>query len=323
MFRFKSLLRPIAPALLITLSVCAASAQRAKHHRTHADNNGRAVLWHKVDIARQDTYLGPGGTAMQPDLSHIEYIEQDKTGHSLKYKIRDGSGRIWIAKIGIEAQPETAAVRLLSALGYYTDVNYLVPTITIPGKGTFSNVRLALRPEDVSRKELWSWGKTPFEHTPQMQGLKLMMALISNWDLKTSNNHVIRKDDAPPTYIVGDLGSTFGRTGSNSLPIFWAIGRSRNDPRGYAKAKFISGTSDYKVHVVFHGKNRSRMHDFTKEDARWLADLLLQLKDEQVRDMFRAANYSPEDVQLLTRAVEDRIHELDRASSDRRLAGRR
>jgi len=307
----------MALSLTFTVLFAGASAQKIK---AHSENTGRAVLWHKVDVARQDTYLGPGGAAVQPDLSHIDFIEQDTTGTNLKYKIRDGSGRVWVAKIGKEAQPETAAVRLLSALGYYTDVNYLVPSITIPGKGTFSNVRLALRPEGEKRSELWSWGKTPFEHTPQMQGLMLMMAFINNWDLKTTNNHVIHGGDGPERYIVGDLGASFGKTGSNSLPIFWRIGRSRNDPKGYAKTKLVSGVSDYKVRVVYHGKNRSRMHDFTKEDARWLADLLMQLKDDQIRDIFRAANYSPGDIHILTQAVKARIQQLDHAAYDRRIA---
>jgi hypothetical protein len=65
------------------------------------------------------------------------------------------------------------------------------------------------------------------------------------------------------------------------------------------------------------------MHDFTKEDARWLADLLIQLKDDQIRDMFRAANYSPGDIHVLTKAVKKRIDELDHAAYDRRIAGRR
>ena len=319
MLKLRSISRAIAPALLIALAISTAQAQRTKHQ---SQNSGRAVLWHKVDVANQDTYLGPGGAALQPDLSHIEYIDQEKAGHSIKYKIRDGAGNVWVAKLGVEAQPETAAVRLLSALGYYTDVNYLVPTITIPGKGTFSNVRLALRSADVDRKELWSWGKTPFEHTPQMKGLLLMMAFINNWDLKTTNNHILR-GGGPERYIVGDLGSSFGKTGFNSLPIFFRIGRSRNDPKGYAKTKLVAGVSDYKVRVVYHGKNRSRMHDFTKEDARWLADLLVQLKDDQIRDMFRAANYSPGQIHTLTKAVKSRIEQLDRAASDRRLAGRR
>ena len=309
-------------ATIIAILALLATAAFAQGRRAHSGNGGRAVLWHNVNVGAQDTYLGPGGAEMQPDLSNIEFVEQEKGGYSTKYKIRDGAGNVWVAKIGKEAQSETAAVRLLAALGYYTEINYLVPTLTIPGKGTFSNVRLEARPKDVKRGDIWRWGHTPFEHTPQMKGLMLMMAFINNWDMKSANNKIFHTDGLDQ-YVISDLGATFGKTGFNSLPIFFRLGRSRNDPKGYSKAKFVSGVSDYKVRVVFHGKNRSRMHDFTKEDARWLADLLLQLKDDQIRDMFRAANYSAGDIHTLTKAVRKRIDELDRAAYDRRIAGRR
>ena len=48
----------------------------------------------------------------------------------------------------------------------------------------------------------------------------------------------------------------------------------------------------------------------------WLADLLLQLSDKQISDAFRAANYSNEDVNLLTTAVKNRIAALDSATRE-------
>ena len=47
----------------------------------------------------------------------------------MKYHLRDGAGRNWVVKVGNEARPETAAVRLVSALGYVTGLNYLVPCV--------------------------------------------------------------------------------------------------------------------------------------------------------------------------------------------------
>ncbi|MFL6373057.1 MAG: hypothetical protein ACJ73D_00170 [Pyrinomonadaceae bacterium] len=322
MFKLNRITRLAAPALMVALLFGVAAAQKKKGHLNDNSGGGRAVLWHKVDVSSQDTYLGPGGAAMQPDLSHIEFIEQEKGGWSTKYKIRDGAGNVWVAKIGPEAQPETAAVRLMAALGYYTEVNYLVPNLTIPGKGTFSNVRLEARPKNVKRGDIWYWGRTPFENTPQMKGLMMMMAFINNWDMKSANNKVFHTSGLDE-YVISDLGATFGKTGSNSLPIFFRIGRSRNDPKGYAKTKLVSGVTEDKVRVVYHGKNRSRMHDFTKEDARWIADLLVQLTDDQIRDMFRAANYSSGDIKTLTKAVKSRIDQLDRAANDRRITGMR
>ena len=316
--------RTVILVLSIALLVSTASGQKRHTHSKRIDTGdaGRAVLWHKVDVRNQDTYLGPGGTAMQPDLSHIDFIKAEVGGHSKKFRIRDDAGNEWVAKVGDEAQSETAAVRLLASLGYYTEVNYLVPQLTIPGQGSFTNVRLEARPQSVKRGANWSWGRTPFERTPQMQGLKIMMAFINNWDMKRVNN-VIFHDDGLDEYVISDLGVSFGKTGSNGLPLFWRIGRSRNKPTDYARTRLVSGVSSNKVRIVYNGKNRSQMHNFTKEDARWLADLLLQLKDDQIRDMFRAANYSPDQVQTLTQAVKDRINQLDRAASDRRIAGRR
>lgn len=282
----------------------------------------RAVLWEPTDVRSQNLYHGPGGRTGHPDISRITFIREEKGGYSKKFRIKDANGNIWIAKIGKEAQSETAAVRLLSAIGYKTEINYLVPRLNIPGKGTFSNVRLEARPGNVERGKQWNWGRTPFERTPQMKGLMLMMAFLNNWDMKSANNVILTTRDEDQ-YVISDLGVSFGKTGSNSLPLFWWIGRSRNNPSHYANSRFITGTKNGRVKVHYNGKNRSRMKDFTTSDARWLADHLTQLSDSQIRDAFRAANYSRSEIDQLTRAVRSRITQLDRASNNGRLANTR
>lgn len=276
----------------------------------------KPILWQRVDISQQDLFLGPGGNAMQPDTSRIEFIREEKGGYSKKFRIKDARGDTWVAKVSDEAQSETAAVRLLSAIGYVTEINYLVPSLTIPGKGTFKNVRLEARPDNLDRGKAWKWGKTPFERTRQMQGLKLMMAFINNWDMKSANN-VIIKDGDLRKYVISDLGVSFGKTGSNPLPLIWRFGRSRNKPSDYARSKFVSSVKRGKVSVHYNGKNRSKMKNFTTADARWLADLLKQLSDAQINDAFRAANYSKSDLDLLASAVKKRIAELDNAGNQR------
>ena len=94
---------------------------------------GRNVMWEPVNIQSMDLFAGPGGDEMRPDLSKIEFIKEEKGGHNKKYRIKDGSGRTWVAKLGREAKSETAAVRLLHGIGYKTEITYLVPSITIPG----------------------------------------------------------------------------------------------------------------------------------------------------------------------------------------------
>jgi hypothetical protein len=244
---------------------------------------------------------------MRPDLRRITFIKEEKGGYSKKYRIRDGSGHEWVAKIGKEAQSETSAVRLLWGTGYLTEVNYLVPRITIPGKGTFTNVRLEARPENWKREGEWKWKQNPFTGTPQLQGLKILMALINNWDLKDSNN-VIIKDGGELRYTISDLGATFGH--ASTTPIFWRITRSRNNPEKYAKSNFFEKVKGDRVVLHFGGKNRGLMKDIRVDDALWIGGLLSQLSDQQLRDAFRAANYTPGQVNLLAREVRERTNEL-------------
>lgn len=308
--------RPLISLAVILLLVGSGAAQKQKKKGDAVA--GTPVLWERINIDRQDLFLGPGGRQMQPDLSRITFIKQETGGYSRKFRIKDGAGRTWVAKIGKEAQSETAAVRLLAGIGYVTEINYLVPSLTIPGKGTFTNVRLEARPDGVRRGKEWKWEKNPFSRTPQLQGLKLMMAFINNWDTKNANNVILKKGDQR-LYAVSDLGVSFGKTGSNSLPILWIIGRSRNKPTDYARSKFISGVKNGRVKVHFNGKNRGMMK-FTTADARWLAERLTRLSDRQISDAFRAANYSDADVNLLTRAVKDRISQLVDAANQAGMA---
>lgn len=278
----------------------------------------KAILWEPVDISKRDLYLGPGGSAMKPDLSSIELIRKEKGGTSLKYRIKDGSGRIWVAKIDKEAQPETASVRLTWALGYKSEINYLIPKLTIPGKGTFENVRLEARPENVKRKGRWDWDKNPFIGTKEFQGFKIMMAFLNNWDLKDSNTLLMEVGDEMQ-YAISDLGATFGDYGSNSYPIIWRFGRSINRPNEYRDSSFIKGVEGERVIFAFKGKGSKMFRDITVDDVRWLTDRLLKLSDNQIDDAFRAANYGPDEIAILKASVKRRIVELDQVS-DRNLA---
>jgi hypothetical protein len=52
------------------------------------------------------------------------------------------------------------------------------------------------------------------------------------------------------------------------------------------------------------------MKDISVQDAQWIASLLSQLSDNQIRDAFRAANYSPSQINLLAGEVRERSNEL-------------
>lgn len=279
------------------------------------------VMWEPVNIPKMDLYWGPGGKDMYPDLSKVEFIKEEKGGHNKKFRIKDGSGRVWVAKLGREARPETAAVRLLHGIGYKTEVNYMVPSITIPGKGTFENVRLEARPDNVDRLEEWKWKDNPFKGTKELNGLRMMMVFMTNWDVLDLQNKVIDVGGNEHHYIISDLGATFGRLGNNNLPIIYRLGRKTGSPKHYAKTKFIRRVEeDGDVILSYKGKNRGLFKGFTVEDAQWLSRLMSQLSDKQIGDAFRAARFSDAEVAVYVAAVKRKIGELKEAASANNLA---
>lgn len=312
-YRFK----PIFILLIALLFTSAAEAQKkAKKEKPQ----GKPILWESVDISSRNLTLGPGGREMLPNVSRVTFIKKDTSGSNEKYRIKDANGREWIAKVGRESQAETAAVRLVWGLGYKSEINYLVPTLTIPGAGTFTNVRLEARPKSVKRVEEWDWKENPFTDTKEMQGLKIMMALIENWDLKNSNNEIIyNKQTGRSEYVISDLGATFGKTGS--LPLFWRISRSRNEPVDYANSKFIDKVDNGMVIFSYGGRMRELFDDVTVEHAQWITDLVSQYSDRQIKDAFRAANYSPEEIELLSGEFKNRVAQLQEVTG-RRVAAK-
>jgi hypothetical protein len=217
-----------------------------------------------------------------------------------------------VAKIGKEAQSETASTRLIWAAGYMTEITYLVPRVTIPGKGVFQNVRFEARPAGVKRLDEWAWERNPFVGTRELQGLKVLMVLLNNWDTKDENNVVLAVQTRYGTelrYAISDLGATLGDTGK--WPLLWRFTRSRNDPAGFRGDKLIDEIKeDGRVDFEFSGKKRGMYNDITVEQASWIGKLLSRLSDAQLRDAFRAANYSPAEIRTLSRAVRARINEL-------------
>ncbi|HSI88916.1 MAG TPA: hypothetical protein VK918_07650 [Pyrinomonadaceae bacterium] len=275
------------------------------------------VMWEKVNVAQRDTYWGAGGKAMQPDLRRVKFIRRQEGGNNLKYRIEDASGKVWVAKIADESQPEVVANRLLWAIGYKTEIDYLVPSLAIPGKKTYQNVRLEARPANVERDGRWDWKANPFVGKRELQGLKIMMALINNWDLKNDNTAILEVG-GKRHYVVSDLGSSFGKLSPTSAFFLTRFGRSVNKPKHYADATFVKGvTKEGELDLAYNGKQADLMNGLTPEDARWISGLLNQLTTQQIREAFRAANYSPAEISMLSAAVKNRIAELSAVGSNR------
>ena len=118
----------LAAAILILFCLVAPASATDDKKKEKTTPAGTPVLWRAPDdIIARDLYNGPGGERMRPDLRRVTFVKEETGGYSTKFRVRDASGREWVAKLGKEAQAETAAVRLVWAVGYMTEVNYLAP----------------------------------------------------------------------------------------------------------------------------------------------------------------------------------------------------
>ena len=318
MFRTRSEYRRVLLLILMLALPFSAAAQddKAKGDKSKKEKKvptGTPVFWvAPANVGSLNLLLGAGGEEMKPDISKVTFVKDRPGGYSKKYEVTDAKGNRWIAKISKESQPDTAANRLVWALGYPSEIAYLVPKLKIEGKGEFENVRLEARPKGVDRVGNWMWENNPFQNTQEFRGLKVFMAMINNWDMKDDNNEILEMrnpttGEAELRYIISDLGGTFGKTGG-------FFSRSRNEPKDFVKADFIKAVKGDVIDFNYGGKNQKLFEGITVADARWLSERFKGLSDEQLKDAFRAANYTPEEVDMLTSALKVRIAALANAA---------
>ena len=168
-----------------------------------AVKTGVAVLWREPgDMSSRNLLYGPGGEAHVP-RGTFTFQEEEMAGSSPKFEVVDENGVKWRVKMGPEARPETAASRLVWAVGYLANEDYFLPVLHVEqmtrlrrGKNFVSsgnnvhNVRLKRHLNDEKKIGPWSWAKNPFTGARELYGLRVLMAVMNNWDLKDVNNSV-------------------------------------------------------------------------------------------------------------------------------------
>ncbi|MEK6299345.1 MAG: hypothetical protein AABO41_01375 [Acidobacteriota bacterium] len=284
---------------------------------------GHATLWKEPGaIENLDLFYGPGGTEGAPDASAtFTFVRRSTSGTSKKIIVKDDKGRQWTVKFGAEARPETAATRILWAMGYHVDEDYFVKRAHIEGwkEGDALNVRFERNHKGSKEIGLWNWDDNPFKGTRELDGLKVLMVLMNNWDLKTDNNKVLQYDKDSGgdrderVYYVSDLGASFGSTGSlvRKILIFSdPPAGSKGKPSDYSHQTFIDGVDNGKVRFHYKGKDQDALKGITVENAKWMGSMLVRLSEKQLADAFRAAGFDASEVATYVRAMKDRIGEL-------------
>ncbi|MGH9958510.1 MAG: hypothetical protein ACREBC_15485 [Pyrinomonadaceae bacterium] len=319
-------------------------AQKPKQKDDSKEPSARPIIWRDPgNVAIRDLRYGPGSPDLAP-VAPFTFVEENKSGESPKFNVRDARGDLWGVKFGTEAQSETVATRLVWAVGYFAEEAYYFDEIQVEYLPRLSRglqhvsgnvvrgVRFEPKRESMKRGSTWSWQNNMFEDTRQLSGLKVLMILLNNFDAHPGNNRIIYSDSPgggrEARYYVSDLGATLGRAGGLGGT------RTKNDLADFLSTKFVRTVDardgvvefDYDtrprgfghlsvLHPIYYRgqvNKEKAMRGIPVAHARWIGSLLAQLSDEQLRDAFRAANYEDGTREAYVRSLRERINQLAR-----------
>lgn len=281
-----------------------------------------AELWQlPADAATRDLFHGAGGADTAPGAgATYTWVATDTRGYSPGYEVRGSDGRTWDVKLGVEAQPEVVASRVLWAAGYHQPAVYYVSDWQLSGGpgGQQQGARFRLESADAEVIGDWSWSDSALIGTQPYHGLIVTNVLLNSWDWKTSNNKIYRsKSGVSPSqrYVVRDLGASLGRTKPSRLlwilpiPVRGFGQGSRNNVDDFESQGFIKRVDENDVEFDFHSIYGSVLDLVRPSDVRWTAELLSRITDAQWDDAFRAADYSPDIRARFIRKIKVKIAE--------------
>ena len=296
----------------------------------------RHRIWREPTLAdATDLRFGPGGSDGIP-APPFRFVEEHFAGSQPCVGVRDARDRLWRVKWGHEAKPESFAVRLAAACGYFAEVTHYVPSGTIAGiaglvrarqciadDGRFADARFELEDRRIRmlfNEHSWAWNENPFVGTRQLAGLKILNMLLSNWDTKdrrdvargsnTAIFEVRSRWGREARYLITDWGGAMGRWGSN------VISRGRWDPAGFEAQTphFVVGVRGGYLNFGYQGQRTSEIaRDITLEHVAWFYRYAGRLTQPALRQALLACGATQDEADVFARALVERIRQLGEA----------
>ena len=284
----------------------------------------RARVWMPTNVPSMNLRSGPtdpGG--FPPDaLVPCDYLDKPLKGNSPKFACSLGEHdevKVKYGRTNGEVYAEVAATRLLWALGFGADRMYPVriechgcpPNFQGPAQNGHSSV--IVEPATIERKmpgraiethegSGWAWPELDLVDEravgaprAQIDALRLLAAFIQHTDSKPDQQRLLcltpdksGEGDrcAEPFMMLNDVGETFGHAnlfnrdapGSTNFQE-WSHTPVWSDPKRCVAnlAKSITGTLDHPV--------------IGEAGRKFLADLMAQLSDAQLHDLFDVAHF--------------------------------
>jgi hypothetical protein len=296
--------------------------------------SSRQVIW--TDAAA----LSPGEIAAGPcgrdggPAEPFHFVEEHDTGSQPCVSTRDARGREWRVKWGQEVHTEVFGTRLAWAFGYFAEPTYFISSGVIHGArelrrakecidehGHFTQARFELSESGVPKHfdaHGWAWHDNPFAGSHELNGLKILMMLVSNWDNKDvrdvargSNTaifeHETGKHALEARYLIIDWGAALGAWGNNVLK------RGRWDPEAFAaqNQNFITGVTDGRVQFGYQGQRTADLvENITVDDVKWFDRKARAITDEHVRAALTASGANADETERFTAALRERLDKL-------------
>ena len=301
---------------------------------TQTKSGTAAKIWQDPGrVENLDFQHGPGGIDYVP-RPPFTFIEEDSEGTTPKLTVRDAAGHEWGVKWGSEVNSEVIASRIAWGAGYYAEPVYFMSSGRIEGikdldrakkyvekDGSFQNARFKLKQKGMTKhfdEASWNWTENKFAGTRELNGLKIVMMLVSNWDSKDQrdadrgSNTVIftNQSSNEDWYVVSDWGGSMGK---------WGGVRSREkwDCEGFAKqtSEFITKVENGKIEFGYSGQHTGSIKDDIKvSDVQWVMTYLGSLKDSQIRAGLEASGATAAEVTCFTSALRQRLNMLEAAA---------
>jgi hypothetical protein len=284
----------------------------------------RAQVWKPTKIAAMEIKTGPTGRGAfrAGQTVTCDYVKEKLSGKTPKFQCalsKDDAVKVKYGETNGEVYSEVAASRLLWALGFPADAQYPVRVVCRgcpadpsktgdpePGERIFEYAAIERKypgKELTVSGEGWAWpeldlvdpeaGGAPRAHR---DALKLLAVLLQHTDSKPEQQRLVCSDDVAsadkaacptPIMMINDLGLTFGRannlntstTGSTNFQAWSDVKLWKEPDRCVSRlSKSLTGTLEDPA--------------ISEAGRYFLASLLSQLSDAQLRDLFEVARVS-------------------------------
>jgi hypothetical protein len=338
---------------LVSIGCATVGARPAEPNLTRGeelDAISRAQVWRPTNVAAMDVRSGPqeDGAFAPGATVRCRYADKEMSGSTPKFTcmLGDTDLKVKYGRRNGEVYAEVAATRLLWALGFGADRMYPVRVVCqgcprtlradrwqSSGEAIFDYAaverKMSGRELQGPKGEGWAWsdldradparGGAPQAHR---DALKLLAVMLQHTDSKREQQRLACLDRRPqdpegcsrPFMLINDLGKTFGkanafnRDGSGSVNLkAWRRTPVWRESSGCVGnlAKSVTGTLENPI--------------ISEAGRRFLANLLTQITDRQMRDLFEVARFSEraqnrgddqEPVQAWVDALKEKIGEV-------------